>query len=66
MVFQSTVEHANPALECLGPAIAMLLSLPNQVQRRNGTTVKLLPRIPAKTELRETLKLFQRKEMLLL
>lgn len=44
----------------------MLLSKPNQVQRRNGTQVKLLPRIPAKTEIQETLKLLQRKEMLLL
>ncbi|OAG12354.1 uncharacterized protein CC84DRAFT_1159686 [Paraphaeosphaeria sporulosa] len=53
-------------LQCLGPAVAMLLSTPEQVRRRNGTRVKLLPRIPAKIELRETLKLFQRKEMLLL
>ncbi|KAL5397386.1 hypothetical protein PMIN06_005546 [Paraphaeosphaeria minitans] len=44
----------------------MLLSTPNQVQRRNGTKVKLLPRTAAKTELRETLKILQRKEMLLL
>jgi hypothetical protein len=44
----------------------MLLSTPDQVQRRNGTKVKLLPRLSARVELQETLKLLQRKEMLLL
>lgn len=57
---------SNEAKECLGPAVAMLLSPPQKVQRRNGTSVKLLPRIPAAVELKATLKLMLRKEFLLL
>ncbi|PVH95664.1 MFS general substrate transporter [Periconia macrospinosa] len=53
-------------LQCLGPAVALLLSNPEQVQRRNGTKVKPLPRIPAKVEAKEALKLMLRKEFLLL
>ncbi|KAF2791865.1 hypothetical protein K505DRAFT_247965 [Melanomma pulvis-pyrius CBS 109.77] len=53
-------------LQCLGPAVAMLLSPPQKVQRRNGTNVKLLPRIPVAVELKATLKLLLRKEFLLL
>ncbi|OAL47410.1 MFS general substrate transporter [Pyrenochaeta sp. DS3sAY3a] len=53
-------------LQCLGPAVAMLLSPPHKVQRRNGTKVKLLAKIPAKEELKETLKLASRKEFFLL
>lgn len=52
--------------ECLGPAVAMLLSPPHKVQRRNGTKVKLLAKIPAKEEVKETLKLASRKEFFLL
>lgn len=44
----------------------MLLSNPEKVQRRNGTKVKPLPRIPAKIEAIETLKLMRRREFLLL
>ena len=44
----------------------MLLSNPEQIQRKNGTKVKTMPKIPAKTELTETMKLLLRKEMLLL
>ncbi|KAJ4987136.1 duf895 domain membrane protein [Stagonosporopsis vannaccii] len=53
-------------LQCLGPAVAMLLSNPEQVQRKNGTKVKTMPKIPAKVELKETLRLLLRKEMFLL
>ncbi|KAF1998132.1 MFS general substrate transporter [Amniculicola lignicola CBS 123094] len=53
-------------LQCFGPAVAMLLSPPDKVQRHNGTKVKRLPQIPAMQELKETLKIFQRKEMILL
>ncbi|KAF2017507.1 MFS general substrate transporter [Aaosphaeria arxii CBS 175.79] len=53
-------------LQCLGPAVAMLLSPPEKVQRRNGTKVKLLPHVPAGEEIRETLKLMLRKEFFLL
>ncbi|KAF2680761.1 hypothetical protein K458DRAFT_344517 [Lentithecium fluviatile CBS 122367] len=53
-------------LQCLGPAVCLLLSNPEQVQRRNGTRVKLLQKIPAKMEMLETLKLMVRKEFLLL
>ncbi|UPX16442.1 uncharacterized protein EKO05_0006841 [Ascochyta rabiei] len=53
-------------LQCLAPAVAMLLSNPEKVQRKNGTKVKLMPKIPAKVEFAETLKLLLRKEMLLL
>ena len=44
----------------------MLLSNPDKVQRRNGTQVKPLPKVPAKLELKETTKLMLRKEFLLL
>ena len=37
---------------------------PDQVQRRNGTKVKLLPKLPAKEEITETLKLFYRPEFM--
>jgi hypothetical protein len=57
---------ADTASECLGPAVAMLLSTPDRVQRKNGTQVKLLPKVSAKVELKETSKLVLRKEFLLL
>lgn len=44
----------------------MLLSTPDKAQRKNGTKVKLLPKVPAKLELKETSKLLLRKEFLLL
>lgn len=53
-------------LQCLGPAVGMLLSTPNKVQRRNGTKVKQIPPIPAKAEMQATLKLMLRKEFILL
>lgn len=43
----------------------MLLSTPDKVQRRNGTKVRPLPKVPAKEELRETSKLMLRKEFFL-
>ncbi|KAH7110900.1 major facilitator superfamily domain-containing protein [Dendryphion nanum] len=52
-------------LQCLGPAVGMLLASPDKVQRRNGTQVKLLPKLPAKVELTETMKLMLRKEFIL-
>jgi len=52
--------------ECLGPAVALLLSNPDKVQRKNGSKIHTLPRIPASIEFKETMKLMLRKEFLLL
>ncbi|EHY58949.1 hypothetical protein HRR83_001788 [Exophiala dermatitidis] len=53
-------------LQCLGPAIAMLLSPPQKVQRGNGTKVQLVERVADSIELKETLRLMLRKEFILL
>lgn len=52
--------------ECLGPAVALLLSNPDKVQRRDGSKIPTLPRIPASIEFKETMKLMLRKDFLLL
>jgi hypothetical protein len=43
-----------------------LLSNPDKVQRKDGSKIHALPRIPASIEFRETMKLMLRKEFLLL
>ncbi|KAM0706965.1 hypothetical protein Q7P35_006296 [Cladosporium inversicolor] len=53
-------------LQCLGPAVALLLSNPDKVQRRDGSKIPTLPRIPASIEFKETMKLMLRKDFLLL
>lgn len=50
----------------MGPAIAMLLSPPEKVQRSNGTKVQLIERVADGIELKETLKLMLRKEFIFL
>lgn len=52
--------------ECLGPAVALLLSNPDKVQRRDGSRVHTLPQVPALIEFKETMKLMLQKEFLLL
>lgn len=52
--------------ECLGPAVALLLSNPDKAQRRDGTLIQLLPKVPMVIEAREAAKLMLRKEFLLL
>jgi hypothetical protein len=44
----------------------MLLSPPHKVQRRNGTKVRPIDKVPARIEFQETGKLLLRKEFLLL
>lgn len=51
--------------ECLGPAGAFFLSLPEQVTRRNGTRVPVAPRISDIAELKALWKVAQRREFLL-
>lgn len=53
-------------VECLGPAVALLLSNPDEVQRRDGSEIHTLPRIAASIEFKETMNLMLRKESLLL
>lgn len=52
--------------ECIGPAVALLLSPPEKVVRRNGTRVQLAKRISDVAELKALGRLMLRKEVLLL
>jgi hypothetical protein len=52
--------------ECLGPALAFLLSPPEKVRRRNGTRVAKIERISDLEELKALGRLMIRKELLLL
>ncbi|WFD29880.1 hypothetical protein MSPP1_000894 [Malassezia sp. CBS 17886] len=54
------------ALQCISPAIAMLLSLPKQVQRRDGTPVQYAPERSAWGELKATLRSLVHPKMLLI
>ncbi|WFD29879.1 hypothetical protein MSPP1_000893 [Malassezia sp. CBS 17886] len=53
-------------LQCLSPVIALLLSLPKQVQRRNGTPVHIALKPSAWEELKATLRYLVRPKVLLL
>ncbi|KAH7368707.1 major facilitator superfamily domain-containing protein [Plectosphaerella cucumerina] len=53
-------------LQCLGPALAFLLSPPEKVRRRNGTRVAKIERISDLEELKALGRLMIRKELLLL
>ena len=50
--------------ECLGPLVALLLSRPEKVRRRNGSRVHLAERISDLQELKELGRLALRKEFL--
>jgi MFS family permease len=53
------------ALQAVGPFVALLLSKPHQVQRKDGVTVKLeIDKLPS-FELKETARLFFTKKFLL-
>ncbi|KAI8300829.1 hypothetical protein K4K59_001308 [Colletotrichum sp. SAR11_240] len=52
-------------LQCLGPLVALLLSPPDKVVRRNGTRVQIVERISDSAELKELGRLMLRKEFLL-
>ncbi|WYZ35841.1 hypothetical protein EsH8_X_000488 [Colletotrichum jinshuiense] len=52
-------------LQCLGPLVALLLSSPEKVVRRNGTRVHIVERISDSAELRELGRLMLRREFLL-
>ena len=65
-VFPVQLIQLTSITECLGPAVALLLSNPTKVQRRDGSKVHTLPRIPASIEFKETMKVMLRKEFLLL
>ncbi|KAJ5893242.1 Membrane protein [Penicillium taxi] len=53
------------ALQCLGPFIAIFVSPPEKVQRKNGTKVEIEGRISTITELKAYGQLLSRKEVLL-
>jgi len=52
-------------LQCIGPFVALLLSLPHQVQRRDGTPVLLNLNPNVKTELLAMVKLIKTPKVLL-
>ena len=51
--------------ECFGPFVALFLSSPEKVRRRNGTRVQLAERVPDLVELKELSRLMLRREFLL-
>ncbi|KAH6677129.1 major facilitator superfamily domain-containing protein [Halenospora varia] len=53
------------ALQCLGPAVGLLLSSPGKIRRRNGTRVQKIERISDLEEIKALLKLCVRKDFLL-
>lgn len=53
-------------LQCLGPFVALLLSLPHQVQRSDGTPVLLNLQPSVKRELLAMVQIFKTKKVLLL
>ncbi|KAJ5988430.1 hypothetical protein N7481_003640 [Penicillium waksmanii] len=53
------------ALQCAAPFVALLLSLPEKVQRADGKRVKTAERISTVQEVKEVLKVLTRKDFLL-
>ncbi|KAH8657863.1 major facilitator superfamily domain-containing protein [Xylariales sp. PMI_506] len=53
-------------LQCFGPAVALFLSAPEKIVRRNGTRVQLTERISNADEFKGLLQVLKRKELLLI